>query len=151
MLTLPYGMDPPEHNVYNMRTRFCIPRNAIPTKIRQSVRQSNMLSRVYLGNPFPCFASLAVCVRVCVCVPYRLSVPRQAPTACRPPACDGAICLQDEHVVAVGVEGRHSVVGVVAGDDSRNETAGTRPQGVGMTTAETAHPAVAIHTFMYCA
>ena len=88
---------------------------------------------------------------MCVCVPYRLSVPRQAPTACRPPACDGAICLQDEHVVAVGVEGRHSVVGVVAGDDSRNETAGTRPQGVGMTTAETAHPAVAIHTFMYCA
>lgn len=134
-----------------MRTRFCIPRNAIPTKIRQSVSQT-----VKHAVPSLSWQSLSLfCLsrRVCarVCVPYRLSVPRQAPTACRPPACDGAICLQDEHVVAVGVEGRHSVVGVVAGDDSRNETAGTRPQGVGMTTAETAHPAVAIHTFMYCA
>ena len=146
MLALPYRTDPEMiicvHDFVSHATQY-------QQKIRQSDRQSDMLSRVYLGNPFPCFASLAVCVRVCV--PYRLSVPRQAPTACRPPACDGAICLQDEHVVAVGVEGRHSVVGVVAGDDSRNETAGARPQGVGMTTAETAHPAVAIHTFMYCA
>jgi hypothetical protein len=49
-----------------------------------------MLSRVYLGNPFPCFASLAVCVRVCVCVCLTASPcpARRPPPAAPQPATE---------------------------------------------------------------
>jgi hypothetical protein len=56
--------------------------------VSQSDSQSNVLSRVYLGNPFPCFASLAVCVRVCVCLTDSPCPARRPPPAAPQPATE---------------------------------------------------------------